>query len=150
MSGRAALVHDLALEAYGFGGDHPFNPLRIRLTLELCEALGLLQDYPFIVSEPASEEDLTTVHSLTYVRLVQEAGRGVGELWDLMHYGLGTGDNPIFPDMHEACALVVGAVLNASRMVMSGRRTTRCASQAACTTPCARGLAVSASTTTRA
>ncbi|MFL6031368.1 MAG: acetoin utilization protein AcuC [Rubrobacteraceae bacterium] len=120
MSGRAALVHDLALEAYGFGGDHPFNPLRIRLTLELCEALGLLQGYPFIVSEPASEEDLTTVHSLTYVRLVQEAGRGVGELWNLMHYGLGTGDNPIFPDMHEACALVVGAVLRASRMVMSG------------------------------
>jgi acetoin utilization protein AcuC len=120
VSGRAALVHDPALEAYGFGGDHPFNPLRIRLTLELCEALGLLQDHPYIVSEPASEEDLTTVHSLTYVRLVQEAGRGVGELWDLMHYGLGTGDNPIFPDMHEACALVVGAVLRASRMVMSG------------------------------
>jgi acetoin utilization protein AcuC len=120
VSGRAVLVHDPALEAYGFGGDHPFNPLRIRLTLELCEALGLLQGYPFIVSEPASEEDLTTVHSLTYVRLVQEAGRGVGELWDLMHYGLGTGDNPIFPDMHEACALVVGAVLRASRMVMSG------------------------------
>jgi acetoin utilization protein AcuC len=120
VSGRAVLVHDPALEAYGFGGDHPFNPLRIRLTLELCEALGLLQGYPFIVSEPASEEDLTTVHSLTYVRLVQEAGRGVGELWNLMHYGLGTGDNPIFPDMHEACALVVGAVLRASRMVMSG------------------------------
>jgi acetoin utilization protein AcuC len=120
VSGRAVLVHDPALEAYGFGGDHPFNPLRIRLTLELCEALGLLQGYPFIVSELASEEDLTTVHSLTYVRLVQEAGRGVGELWNLMHYGLGTGDNPIFPDMHEACALVVGAVLRASRMVMSG------------------------------
>jgi acetoin utilization protein AcuC len=120
VSGRAAVVHDLAIEAYGFGGDHPFNPLRIRLTLELCEALGLLQDYPFIGSEPATDEDLTTVHSLTYVRLVQKAGRGVGELWDLMRYGLGTGDNPIFPDLHEACARVVGAVLQASRMVMRG------------------------------
>ena len=120
VSGRASVVHDLALEAYGFGGDHPFNPLRIRLTLELCEALGLLQGYPFVGSEPATEEDLTTVHSLTYVRLVQKAGRGVGELWDLMPYGLGTGDNPIFPDMHEACARVVGAVLHASRMVMRG------------------------------
>lgn len=120
MSGRAAVVHDLALEAYGFGGDHPFNPLRIRLTLELCEALGLLENYPFVVPEPATDEDLTTVHSLTYVRLVQKAGRGVGELWDLMRYGLGTGDNPIFPDMHEACARVVGAVLQACRTVMRG------------------------------
>jgi acetoin utilization protein AcuC len=120
VSGRAAVVHDLNLEAYGFGGDHPFNPLRIRLTLELCETLGLLQDYPFVVSEPATVEDLTTVHSLTYVRLVQKAGRGVGDLLDLMHYGLGTEDNPIFPDMHEACARVVGAVLQASRTVMRG------------------------------
>jgi acetoin utilization protein AcuC len=120
VSGRAAVVHDLALEAYGFGGDHPFNPLRIRLTLELCEALGLLQDYPFVVPEPATDDDLTTVHNLTYVRLVQNAGQGVGDLLDLMHYGLGTGDNPIFPDMHEACARVVGAVLKASRMVMRG------------------------------
>src|SRR5215217_2824185 len=113
-------VEILELEAYGFGGDHPFNPLRIRLTLELCEALGLLQDYPFVVPEPATVEDLTTVHSLTYVRLVQKAGRGLGALSDLIHYGLGTGDNPIFPDMHEACARVVGAVLQACRMVMRG------------------------------
>ena len=31
LSGRAVIVHDLALEDYGFGGEHPFNPLRIRL-----------------------------------------------------------------------------------------------------------------------
>jgi acetoin utilization protein AcuC len=123
MSGRAAIVHDLALETYGFGGDHPFNPLRIRLTLELCEALGLLEGYPFIASEPATDEDLTTVHSLTYVRMVQKAGRGEGALWDLMHYGLGTGDNPVFPYMHDACARVVGAVLKACRLVMRGEMT---------------------------
>jgi acetoin utilization protein AcuC len=120
MSGESAIVHDLALEAYGFGGEHPFNPLRIRLTLELCEALGLLEGYPFVVSEPATDEDLATVHSLTYVRLVQKAGRGEGDPWDLMHYGLGTGDNPIFPDMHQACARVVGAVLEACRLVVRG------------------------------
>jgi acetoin utilization protein AcuC len=120
MSGRAVIVHDLELETYGFGGDHPFNPLRIRLTLELCEAAGLLEGYPFVASEPATDEDLTTVHSLTYVRLVQKAGRGGGDLWDLMHYGLGTGDNPIFPDMHDACASVVGAVLEACRRVVRG------------------------------
>jgi acetoin utilization protein AcuC len=123
MSGKAAIVHDLALESYGFGGDHPFNPLRIRMTLELCEALGLLGNHSFVASEPATDEDLTTVHSLTYVRVVQRAGRGGGDFWDLMHYGLGAGDNPIFPDMHDACARVVGAVLEACRLVARGEAT---------------------------
>ena len=76
MSGRAVMVHDLALEGYGFGGEHPFNPLRLRLTLELCEAAGLLKDYPLVGAVPATVEDLTTVHSLNYVRRVQWAGRG--------------------------------------------------------------------------
>ncbi|HEX5913842.1 MAG TPA: acetoin utilization protein AcuC, partial [Rubrobacter sp.] len=120
LSGRAAIVHDLALENYGFGGDHPFDPLRVRLALELCEALGLLEDYPFISPGPATDEDLTTVHSLTYVRMVQKAGRGAAELSDLLDYGLGTPDNPIFPGIHEACARVVGGVLGACRLVVAG------------------------------
>ena len=120
MSGRAAIVHDLALENYGFGGEHPFNPLRVRLFLELCESLELLEGYPFISSEPATDEDLTTVHSLTYVRMVQKAGRSAAALSDLLPYGIGTSDNPIFPDMHEACARVVGGVLAAGRLVMAG------------------------------
>jgi acetoin utilization protein AcuC len=36
VTGKALIVHDAALESYGFGGEHPFNPLRLRLTLELC------------------------------------------------------------------------------------------------------------------
>jgi acetoin utilization protein AcuC len=120
VSGRAVVVHDPGLEAYGFGGDHPFNPLRIRLTIELCEALGLLEEYPFVAPEPATDADLRTVHSLTYVRMVQRAGRGAGDLADFIHYGLGTGDNPVFPRMHDAAASVVGAVLEACRIVMRG------------------------------
>jgi acetoin utilization protein AcuC len=120
LSGRAAIVHDLALEDYGFGGEHPFNPLRVRLALELCEALGLLENYPFVSPGPATDEDLTTVHTLTYVRMVQKAGQGVGDLSELLRYGLGTPDNPIFPGIHEACARVVGGVLGACRIVMAG------------------------------
>ncbi len=123
MTGTSALVHDRAMEAYGFGGDHPFNPLRIRLTFEVCDALGLLDGHDMLGAPLASDEDLTTVHSLTYVRMVQKAGRGEASLPDLMSYGVGTPDNPIFPNMHDACAHVVGAVLRASRIVMSGEAT---------------------------
>ena len=120
MTGRAAIVHDTNLESYGFGGEHPFNPLRLRLTLELCEDLGLLEDYPLTPSEPATDEDLTTVHNLTYVRMVQQAGIGAAMLSDLLDFGIGTADNPVFPDMHAACARVVGGVLEASRLVARG------------------------------
>ncbi|MEJ7820233.1 MAG: acetoin utilization protein AcuC [Rubrobacteraceae bacterium] len=120
MSGKSALVHDRGLEEYGFGDDHPFNPVRIRMTLELCEAAGLLDGYEFTATEPATEEDLLTVHSLNYVRRVQQASAGSGELEDLANYGIGTTDNPAVPGVHEAGARVVGAVLGACRMVMSG------------------------------
>src|SRR5918998_1646715 len=120
MSGRAAFVHDEALEEYGFGEDHPFNPVRLRMSIELCESLGFLKGYPFVASEPATEEDLTTVHYSSYVRRVEEASRGEGNFEELQQYGLGTQDNPIFPDLHRACAHVVGGVLRAARLVMDG------------------------------
>ena len=120
MSGVSAIVHDRLLETYGFGDNHPFNPLRIRLTLELCEALGLFEDHEFVAPEPAVEKDLLTAHSLTYIRLVQEAGRGVGDAMKLMRYGIGTADNPVVPQVHEAGSLVVGAVLKACRIIMNG------------------------------
>ncbi|MGF1472763.1 MAG: acetoin utilization protein AcuC [Rubrobacteraceae bacterium] len=120
MSGRATVVHDRALEAYGFGDGHPFNPLRIRLTLELCEALGLFAGREFAAPEPAGETDLLTVHNLTYIRLVEEAGMGLGDPMKLLQYGIGSSDNPVVPRVHEAGSLVVGAVLKASRMVMDG------------------------------
>ncbi|WP_119068705.1 acetoin utilization protein AcuC [Rubrobacter indicoceani] len=117
---EAVLVHDRTLESYGFGGDHPFNPLRIRLTFELCEALGLTDSYAMVGAEPATDDDLTTVHSLTYVRRVQQCNSNGPNRDDLLSYGIGTADNPIFPGMHRASSHVVGAVLKASRMVMSG------------------------------
>jgi acetoin utilization protein AcuC len=51
---------------------------------------------------------------------VEEASRGGGDLEELMQYGLGTQDNPIFPDIHRACAHVVGGVLRAARLVING------------------------------
>ena len=79
----AAIVDDLALENYGFGGDHPFDPLRVRLALEALRGTRAAGGLPFLLPGSATDEDLTTVHSLTYVRLVQEAGRGAAELSDL-------------------------------------------------------------------
>lgn len=118
MSGRAAFVHDRSLEEYGFGEDHPFNPLRLRLTLSLCEELGLLEDYGFMSPDAASEEELLLVHGPDYIRTVQEASGDEGDRLELLQHGLGTPDNPLFPDMHGAASRVVGGTLHAARMVI--------------------------------
>jgi acetoin utilization protein AcuC len=120
MSGRATVVHDRELEAYGFGEDHPFNPLRIRLALEMCRTAGLLEEYEFVPGEVAAEEDLLKVHSLSYVRTVQQADTK-SDISALVRHGLSTPDNPVFPGMHEACSRVVGAVVKAARMVVGGQ-----------------------------
>ena len=125
MSGKNVFVHDAALEAYSFGEGHPFNPLRVQMAIELCESLGLLEGYTFIEPEPATDEDLTTVHYTSYVNRVKKASRGENDLneddlEELRYYGLGTQDNPIFEGMHEASAHVVGATLQACRLVASG------------------------------
>jgi acetoin utilization protein AcuC len=109
-----ALAWDPALLGYGFGPGHPFNPLRLELTVALAREFGVLGEVlPF---EPASDELLATVHAPAYVEAVR---RGVTDFG----HGLGTADNPLFPSMHDATALVVGATVAAARAVLSGTAT---------------------------
>ena len=110
----AALAWDPALLDYGFGPGHPFNPLRLELTVALARAYGVAVEA--VAFEPASDELLATVHAPSYVQAVR-AG-----VTDFAH-GLGTADNPLFPDMHEATSLVVGATVAAARAVRSGAAT---------------------------
>jgi acetoin utilization protein AcuC len=107
----AAVAWDPALLGYGFGPGHPFDPLRLELTVALAAEFGVLPQ--LLAFEPASDELLTTVHEPAYVEAVR-AG-----VTDVAH-GLGTPDNPVFPSMHAATALVVGATVAAARAVHSG------------------------------
>nr|WP_026316628.1 acetoin utilization protein AcuC [Actinokineospora enzanensis] len=112
----AAVVWDPALLGYDMGDDHPFNPIRLELTLRLARSLGVLDDVGFLAPEPAADADLARVHTAEYiaaVRAAPDASWGVG-------HGLGTADNPVFADMHAASALVVGGSLLAAERIASG------------------------------
>jgi acetoin utilization protein AcuC len=106
---------DPALLAYDFGPGHPLAPVRVRLTMELAASLGVLTA-PAVSIEPfaaASDDELAAVHSRDYIAAVR---RGVPD----RSCGLGTPDDPVFPGMHEASALVAGASLAAASAVLSG------------------------------
>jgi acetoin utilization protein AcuC len=106
---------------YDLGAQHPLRPERVILTRRLIHDYGIL-DGGRVRETPArdaSDEELRLVHTETYIDAVTRAGHGEdGDWW---RFGLGPGDNPIFPRMHEASARVAGASLAAAEAVLSGR-----------------------------
>ncbi|QRP44071.1 acetoin utilization protein AcuC [Amycolatopsis sp. FDAARGOS 1241] len=111
-----AVLWDAALLGYDLGGEHPFNPVRLELTVRLATELGVLQGVELLVPTAAGDEELLRIHAPEYLAAVKEAPL-VG--WDVGH-GLGTADNPVFAGMHEASALVVGSTLLAARKIADG------------------------------
>jgi len=108
---------------YDFGPGHPLAPVRVELALRLADELGLL-DRPGVArasAVPADESDLLRVHTAGYLDAVRYAGTHPGTV-DLGH-GLGTEDDPVFPQMHEAAAAVVGGSLAAVAAVWTGQAT---------------------------
>ncbi|MFE6388817.1 acetoin utilization protein AcuC [Nocardiopsis dassonvillei] len=113
------MAWDDGLTAYDFGPQHPMAPIRVELTMALSRELGVL-DAPgvgLLDVEPASDELLSLVHDPAYIEAVKRAGRTLEP--DDAHM-LGTSDNPVFKDMHDAAALISGASVAAARAVWSG------------------------------
>ncbi|HEX8769134.1 MAG TPA: acetoin utilization protein AcuC, partial [Acidimicrobiales bacterium] len=122
MSGDVELIwYGGDAPVYDLGPRHPLRPQRVTLTRELIHAYGLV-DGRGVRETPArdaSDAELCRVHSERYVEAVRRAGHGErGSWWE---FGFGPGDNPVFPQMHEAGARVAGASLAAAEAVRSGR-----------------------------
>jgi acetoin utilization protein AcuC len=107
---------DDRLAGYDFGPEHPLAPVRVELTIALARAFGLLDAPGVSVAgpEPATGAELEFVHDPLYIAAVQ---RGAAD----PAFGLGTPDDPVFPGMHEASALVAGATLAAARAVWTSQ-----------------------------
>src|SRR5450755_1833511 len=112
---------DEQLTRYDFGPEHPLAPVRVDLTIALARALGVLSAPGVSVAapEPATDAELELVHSAAYIAAVRRAGGDVPGA-SVLSYGLGTPDDPVFPGMHDASALVAGATLAAARAVWTG------------------------------
>jgi acetoin utilization protein AcuC len=121
VSDSVLVLWDDVLASYDFGRGHPLRPLRLELTLALARDLGVLSRPGVTVRAPASSGDdtLALVHDRDYIAAVRAAPDDV--VGRLARYGLGSGDNPVFPRMHEAAALVTGASVEAAASVWEGR-----------------------------
>jgi acetoin utilization protein AcuC len=124
---------DERLTDYHFGPDHPLAPVRVELTMRLAHEFGLWSQpgVTLAAPAPAAGADLLLVHEAPYVMAVEAVSRWAEhpdatgglkgtQLRAALMFGLGTEDNPVFPGMHEASALVAGATLAAARAIWSG------------------------------
>ncbi|MBN1631477.1 MAG: acetoin utilization protein AcuC, partial [Thermoleophilia bacterium] len=126
MSERFTIVYDPKLATYDLGENHPLKAERYTLTMSLLSALGWLDDPGVVMETPdaAGLTELLLVHSYPYVQAVQQGqaiARGQRPHADLGLYGLGTSDDPLFPDLHDAAALYTGATIQAMNALLENR-----------------------------
>jgi acetoin utilization protein AcuC len=111
---KTAFIYTDAYLDYDYGPTHPLRIIRLKLTYDLIKAYELL-DLPsvqFIPTIKAEEKDLAAFHSEEYLEILKQAneGRLTGSAY---YFGLGPGDNPIFPGLYNFSLLLAGATLQA-------------------------------------
>lgn len=113
---QGAYVWSEELLRYRFGPGHPMDPVRLELTRALIVELGLPLDV--LPAPVATDRELEQVHGAQYVADVRRSAAAA------VPYALGLtdehGDNPVFPDLHQAAARIAGGTRAGLRAVRSG------------------------------
>jgi acetoin utilization protein AcuC len=119
---KAVYIYSDELGAFSYGEGHPMRPMRLRLSHELTQSLGLF-DGPGvkeIEARKATEAEMLLFHTAEYLGVLKAANDGsVGP--EAARHGLGHGDNPAFPGVYDWSALSTGASLQAAELVACGK-----------------------------
>lgn len=125
MSSNAIFFHHQGSEKYKFGEEHPFDPMRLTLTVDLLKRMGALADDQIRAPHlSADDELLALVHRQDYLDAVKQLSAPVsGEHNDSLaeKYGLQTEDTPFFAGIHQAASAIVSGSVAAADAVMSGQ-----------------------------
>ena len=116
------LIDPTSLLRFDFGAHHPFKIHRLGLTYELIRAYGLVDrpDVGILLPREATEEEACGFHSQGYLETLRVASDG---MWvpNLFSHGLGTSDNPVFPDVYDWAMSVAGASIVCAEEILAGR-----------------------------
>lgn len=121
MKKEALFVYSQEQLTYKFNDEHPFNHLRLNLTYDLLQKINAIQPDDVVEPRMATDEEIALIHEPSFIEAVKKAGRGELSEGIAHNYGLGTDDTPMFPNMHEAAALLVGGTLTAVDLVMENK-----------------------------
>jgi len=124
--GRKAFVYTDEYFQFDYGYNHPLRIERLKLTHDLIKAYGLL-DLPDLIIEktvPAGQLQIETFHRPEYLDMLKRCSRNECASGEALAFGLGPGDNPVFPGVWEWSLLTTGASLQCARLVADGRADT--------------------------
>jgi acetoin utilization protein AcuC len=118
---KTALVHSEAYSRFDYGITHPLRMERLGLTFALMDAWGLtrLPGTRVLAPTPAPEAALRGFHTAEYLEVLRAASAGQAIPLPA-RYGLGPGDNPVWPGCYEASALACGGSIQAAELVAAG------------------------------
>lgn len=110
--------------AYRLSEDHPLQPIRVKLAVELMRELGLVEYAELVPPRAATDGELALCHSREYIELVRALSEpdlrdGVPRA-EIAAGGFASPDNPIADGMHDACAAIAGGSLVAAHSVHAG------------------------------
>jgi acetoin utilization deacetylase AcuC-like enzyme/acyl-CoA hydrolase/GNAT superfamily N-acetyltransferase len=108
----SVIVYSGRYADYSYGDDHPFDPGRARVALNLIRQEGYLNEPWIRIVEPRmiSRERLIESHNPAFVEALEEANNGV---WQDRYskFNLGVDDCPIFKGMFNYIILYTSATL---------------------------------------
>jgi len=118
---RYGLVYSHDFARFNYGESHPFKLARGERFYQLLERNQLLSDPDIDLIRPglAPEELLLVAHSPAYLRALKDADKGEFKL-NMLQYGLGSEDCPVFPGVYQFSRLACGASFEAVYRVMEG------------------------------
>ncbi|UCD89451.1 MAG: acetoin utilization protein AcuC [Desulfobacterales bacterium] len=115
---KEVLVYSTEFSSHSYGPSHPLKVERLQMAVDLMDAYGLFdsQESSWVEAKTADEQDLRLVHTPEYLEILKAANSGQPppHAWE---YGLGSGDNPVFPGLYDWSLLVTGATLECIRQI---------------------------------
>jgi acetoin utilization protein AcuC len=116
-----ALIHSEDWTRFDYGPEHPLRMERLGLTWRLMEAYGLtaLPAARLVAPDLAGEDALTRFHAREYLDVLEASNSGEAPPI-ACRFGLGPGDNPVFPGIWDAARLAAGGSLLGARLVADG------------------------------
>ncbi|MFI5214775.1 MAG: acetoin utilization protein AcuC, partial [Gemmatimonadales bacterium] len=124
MAGPVALVYGDELMKHHLSDQHPLQPIRVKLAMDLIRSTGLIEHAHLLPPRRATIQELELAHSRRYIELVRKLSdpkqRDDVSPEEVDEAGFGSDDNPISDELHEGAALVAGATLVAAQAIESG------------------------------
>ena len=104
-----------------YGASHPLAVPRVSTVIDLCRALGWLDDAVFRAAPMADEAQVCRFHDPAYIAALRRAEetQSVCEA-DRALYRIGAEGNPVYPEVYRRPMISAGGVLLAARLTAQG------------------------------